>query len=151
MGNNSAKPGASVLPAPTVPAIQARTNITVIVCSKLPVSLTLRNPLDKTTKVTIRGLNTAPRGSNGDPIAVPYMTTKIDADFWAAWEGAHGLKAKHVFPAIKSGALFAAETDDEANGINRENEKRGTGMEGMSRDFDKRMGTKKEQVATAVD
>jgi hypothetical protein len=125
---------------------------TILICSKLPTSLVLNHPLDPTVKVTIRGLNAAPRGKDKQPIYVPYMTTEVDADFWSAWEGAHGEKAKKPFPAIKSGALYAAKSADEANGIAKEREKERTGFEGMSRDADPRMGRgKSEQVFAATD
>lgn len=125
-----------------------KSSTTVLVCSKLPTSLVLNHPMDVETKVTVRGLNAAPRGTNNQPIVVPYMTTEVDADFWAAWEGAHGAKSKKPFPAIKSGALFVADSAANANSISREHEKRATGLEGLSRDKDPRMGADATKVAT---
>lgn len=125
---------------------------TVTICSKLPVSLILNHPLDPGTRVTIRGLNAAQRGTNGQPIAVPFITTEVDADFWDSWGAAHGPDASRPFPTIKSGGIYLAATPDHAKGIAREQEARRTGLEGMRRDDDPRMGKRThDQVETAKD
>ena len=131
--------------APEVPANQATCSRTVLVCSKLPVSLKLNNPLDKYgPKVIIRGLNAAPRGTNGQPIAIPYIITEIDADFWEAWHASHGLQAKKPFPAVKSGAIWVTPSARDADAKTKEEEKRLTGLQAMSRGGDERMGLRKE-------
>ena len=112
----------------------------VLICSKLPTSLVLNHPLDPSTKVTVRGLNAATRGTNGQPIVVPYITTEIDVDFWQAWNSAHGLESRKPFPAIKSGAIWEAKTPEDAKSVAREKEKQTTGLQPMSRDIDERMG-----------
>lgn len=132
--------------APKIAGNQAKTGNTVLICSKLAFAIKLNNPLDPAEKITIRGLNSAPRGTNDQPIVLPYITTEIDADFWTAWEGSHGLKSRKPFPALKSGALWLAENADEANGIARENEKRTTGLQAMNGDRDSRMGSDGSKV-----
>lgn len=124
---------------------------TVLIGSKLPVSVILNHPMNAATKVTIRGINAAARGTNGQPILVPFITTEVDEDFWTAWNAAHGEKAQNVFPAIRSGAIFVAKTPDAIKGIARDKEALVTGLEGMSRGRDPRMGGKSEQVTTVVD
>ena len=119
---------------------------TVLVCSKLPISIILNHPMDSEIKVKIRGTNAAPRGTNGQPIFVPFITTEVDKEFWQIWEAAHGAKAKKPFPAIASGALFVADSAESANSIARENEKRPTGLQGLSRDKDPRMGNEGKNV-----
>lgn len=123
-----------------VPAVQATTRNTVLICSKLPTSLVLNHPMDPETKVTIRGLNAAQRGTNGQPIVVPFITTEVDEDFWTCWEAAHGLKTRRPFSAIKNGAIYVAKNAADANAIAREEEKRDTGLQGMSQGLDTRMG-----------
>lgn len=125
-----------------------KSGTTVLVCSKLPTSIILNHPMDVETKVTIRGLNAAARGTNNQPILVPYITTEVDKDFWTAWEAAHGSKSRKPFPAIKSGALFVADSAENANAIARENEDRSTGLQGLSRNKDPRMGADAPKVET---
>jgi hypothetical protein len=133
---------------PEVPAIQAQTNVRVLICSKLPTSIILNHPLSPEVKVTVRGLNAAQRGTNGQPISVPFITTEIDKEFWDAWEAAHGEKARKPFPAIKSGALYAAKSASHAQGIAKEQESRLTGLQGMNQNVDPRMGKRaQDQVA----
>lgn len=122
------------------PEIQGKTRNRVIICSKLPTSIILNHPMDPETKVTIRGLNAAQRGTNGQPIVVPFIATEIDKEFWDAWEKAHGEKARKPFPPIKSGAIYVAKNATDANAIARENEARLTGLQGLSQGLDVRMG-----------
>lgn len=97
----------------------------VLVGSKLPVALILHHPLDASITVTVRGLNSAAKGTNGQPIAVPFVTTEVEADFWEAWKGAH----KKSFKPLTSGAIFDAKTPDAIKAIAREREKVRTGLE----------------------
>lgn len=98
---------------------------TVIIGSRLPVSLILKHPLDPSKTVTIRGLNSAQEGTNGQPIQVPYMTTEIDADFWSGWK----VGGNNTFQPFKSGAIFEAKTPEAAEKTYREREKEKTGLE----------------------
>ena len=101
---------------------------TVIIGSKLPISLVLKHPLKSTRTVEIRGLNSAPRGTNGQPIAVPYITTEIDASFWAEWKIANE-HPERPFKPLASGAIFEAKTEEAAKKIYREREDERTGLE----------------------
>jgi hypothetical protein len=103
-----------------------------LVGSKLPYSIILVNPVKLEQKVTIRGLNAAPRGANGSLMVVPYMTTEVDSDFWTAWYTVHNHDRK-PFEPLKSGALFVAKTNEDLKAIGRENEGRKTGLEAMPR------------------
>jgi hypothetical protein len=103
-----------------------------LVGSKLPYSIILVNPVKLDQKVTIRGLNAAPRGANGSLMVVPYMTTEVDTDFWATWFTVHNHE-RSPFEPLKSGALFVAKTHEDLKAIGRENENRKTGLEPMPR------------------
>jgi hypothetical protein len=112
----------------------------VIVGSKLPISLILRHPLDRMKTVTIRGLNSAQRGTNGQPIQVPYITTEIDAEFWSAWKLGNG-----AFQPFVSGAIFEAKTEEAASKIYRERETERTGLEpARSTEFGVKTATDKD-------
>lgn len=104
---------------------------TVTIGSKLPFGFILKHPIDPEQAVTIRGLNSAPRGRNGTLVQVPYMTTEVDKDFWDLWFAIHTSNSRHPFGPLKSGALFVAETADRAEAVYREREKDKTGMEGL--------------------
>lgn len=101
---------------------------TVRIGSKLPISLILKHPLKATQTVEIRGLNSAPRGTNGQPIAVPYITTEVDAQFWAEWKIANQ-HPERPFKPLTSGAIFEAKTEEAAEKVYREREKEKTGLE----------------------
>lgn len=101
---------------------------TIIIGSKLPIALTLKHPLQASRTVVIRGLNDAPRGTNGQPIAVPYITTQIDAQFWAEWKIAND-HPERPFKPLASGAIFEAKTEEAAKSVYRERETEKTGLE----------------------
>jgi hypothetical protein len=102
---------------------------TVLIGSKLPNGLILNHPHDLNVKVTLRGLNDAAKGTNGQPIQIPYITTEVDAEFWAAWKLSHNHKDK-PFKPLASGAIFeAGSTADDAKATYREREKEKTGFE----------------------
>lgn len=101
---------------------------TILIGSKLPISLILKHPLQASKTVEIRGLNSAPRGTNGQPIAVPYITTEVDAQFWAEWKIANE-HPERPFRPLASGAIFEAKTEEAAKKIYREREEEKTGLE----------------------
>jgi hypothetical protein len=112
----------------------------VIIGSKLPISLILKHPLDRTKTVTVRGLNSAQRGTNGQPIQIPYITTEIDADFWSAWKLGNG-----QFQPFVAGAIFEAKTEEAASKIYRERETEKTGLEpARSTEFGVKTATDKD-------
>jgi hypothetical protein len=104
---------------------------TVTIGSKLPFGFILKNPIDPTQTVTLRGLNQAPKGRNGVIMQVPYMTTEVDKEFWDLWFAMHTSNSRHPFGPLKSGALFVAGTPDRAEAVHRDREKDKTGMEGL--------------------
>jgi hypothetical protein len=101
---------------------------TIIIGSKLPISLILKHPLKASQTVTIRGLNEAQRGTNGQPIQVPYLTTEIDVEFWDAWKMVNN-HPERPFQPLASGAIFEAETKEAVKEVYREREKEKTGLE----------------------
>jgi hypothetical protein len=101
---------------------------TITIGCKLPNGLILTNPLNPSDKVTIKGLNSAPRGMNDQPIEIPYATTEVDKDFWEAWLLMHNPK-NNPFKPLASGALFECGTRDNAEAVYREREKEKTGLE----------------------
>jgi hypothetical protein len=103
----------------------------VVIASKLPNGLVLHLPMDPEQKVTIRGLSDAQRGTNGQPIAVPYVTTYVDEEFWNEWKLQHG-QPKKMFAPLASGAIWEAKDEDQAKGIAKEQQKRKTGLEPLS-------------------
>lgn len=100
----------------------------ILIGSKLPIALVLKHPLNASKTQTLRGLNGAQRGTNGQPITVPYITTEIDADFWAAWKIAND-HPDRPFKPLASGAIFEAKTEEAAKKIYQEREKERTGLE----------------------
>lgn len=108
---------------------KAQTTITI--GSKLPAGLVLNHPQNPHEKVTLRGLNSAPKGVNKQPIIVPFMTTEVDTDFWAAWKFAHEHPTK-PFKPLASGAIFECGTQDRAEKTYREREREKTGFESLS-------------------
>jgi hypothetical protein len=117
---------------------------TIIIGSKLPTSIILKHPLNASKTVTIRGLNAAQRGTNGQPIAVPYITTEVDADFWSAWKLGNNHPDKPFRP-YASGAIFEAKTEEAASKIHRERETEKTGLEpARSSEFGVKTATDKD-------
>lgn len=104
----------------------------VIIGSKLPHGLVLNHPLEAHIKVTIRGLNSAPKGTNDQPMIVPYMTTEVDSDFWDAWKLVHNHSTKPFRP-LASGAIFECSSVESVEKVYREREKEKTGLEPLSR------------------
>jgi hypothetical protein len=107
---------------------------TVVVGSKLPFALQLNHPLDVTVKVTVKGLNSAPKGINGVRMTVPYMTSEVPADFWKAWKFSHDVKGK-TFQPLASGAIFECPSLVDAEKVYREREKEPTGLEPTKYNF----------------
>lgn len=111
-----------------------------IIGSKLPISLILKHPVNIGKTVEVRGLNSAQKGTNGQPIQVPYITTEIDADFWSAWK-----LGNSRFTPFESGAIFEAKTEESAEKIYREREKERTGLEPVrSSEFGVKTATDKD-------
>jgi len=105
---------------------------TITIGSKLPFGFILKNPIDPTQTVTIKGLNSAPKGRNGVLMQLPYVTTEVDKDFWDLWYAMHTSNPQYHFGPLKSGALFVAGSSDRAEAVYREREREKTGMEGLT-------------------
>jgi hypothetical protein len=93
-----------------------------MVCCKLPHGIVLQHPMDANNTVTLNGLNKA------IIIGAQYTTNAVDSDFWDHW-----ILANADFPAVKSGAIFAAENTQVAAKIAKETEKEKTGFEPMDK------------------
>jgi hypothetical protein len=80
---------------------------TIVIGCKLPNGIVLFHPMNRDNAVEIQGINKSLiKGAT-------YMTTTVDADFWADWKAAHT-----DFQPYKSQAIFEAgglrEADDKA-------------------------------------
>lgn len=95
----------------------------IVVGCKLPHGITLEHPADPKKTVTLNGVNKAVI------VGADYATTEVDEEFWAAWS-----EANKEFPAVKSGAIFAARSNSDVQAIGKENADRKTGMEPMRTD-----------------
>lgn len=96
---------------------------TVVVGCKLPAGIILENPNDASKKVTINGKNKAVIVGAG------YGTTEVDGEFWEQW-----VAANSEFPALKSGAIFAARTIQDVQAAAKDLENADTGLEPMKKD-----------------
>lgn len=96
----------------------------VIIGCRLPHGLVLKNPLAKNSSVTLAGLNSS------RIIGADYVTTEVDADFWAAWK----LTYEKSFEPFVKGAIFEARSESEAASIAKEVRKEKTGFEPMAKE-----------------
>lgn len=96
----------------------------VIIGCRLPHGLVLKNPLAKNSSVTLAGLNSS------RIIGADYVTTEVDADFWAAWK----LTYENSFGPFIKGAIFEARSESEAASIAKEVRKEKTGFEPMAKE-----------------
>ncbi len=99
----------------------------VTVGCKLPNGIILEHPLDPAIRVELAGLNKV------TIIGAGYASTDVDAEFWEIWR-----KSNDQFPAVVSGAIFAAKTSNDVKAIAKEYADRTTGMEPMKKKGDKR-------------
>lgn len=90
----------------------------MLVACKLPHGLVIEHPMNPDVKVTLKGVNEA------TIIGTPYAVTEVDAAFWNDWAAVNS-----KFPAVLSGAIFAAETRENLDAVAREFEKRLSGFE----------------------
>ena len=94
---------------------------TILIGSKLPFGLTIKDPTDKTEnakKEVILGLNSS------KIIGATHMVSEIDADLWATFKVAYP-----DFVPLKKGAIFEAKNRTEVEAKAREREKEKTGLE----------------------
>lgn len=90
----------------------------IMVGCKLPHGIVLEHPTRADHKVVVRGLNKIVI------IGADHVLTPVDDDFWEDW-----FAANKEFPALTSGALFAAKTAENAAAMVKENKGRKTGFE----------------------
>lgn len=95
----------------------------VMVGCKLPNGIILEHPMKPGVTVEIAGKN------KSNIIGATHMTTAVDEEFWSAWSAVH-----KDFPALKSGALFAAKNEAEVKAIVIERKDDLTGFEPMRTD-----------------
>lgn len=102
---------------------------TILIGCRLPNGLILRHPdpAHKGKSVRLRGANEAQVKSV--VIGQTFVTTPVDSDFWETWK-----KVYSDFAPLKSGAIFEARSDNEANGKGRELSKEKTGFEAMAKE-----------------
>ena len=93
---------------------------TVLVCSRLPHTLLIDHPTNG-QRVEIKGLNST-------QLIVPYVSTNVDAEFYNAWKASMGSD----FAPLKSGALFVAKSEADAQAFTREIATEKTGFEKAS-------------------
>ena len=93
---------------------------TVLIGCKLPNGIILQHPFNPRETVEINGLN------KPTIIGATYVTTEVDADFWANWLAVH-----EDYAPIASGAIFVAKNAERLEAIAREQVSRKTGFEGM--------------------
>ena len=87
---------------------------------KLPNGLELAHPETGETFV-VKGLNSIVI------IGATHVTTQVPVNFWNAW-----YEKNKAFPALKSGALFAANSASDAAAVAKELSWKKTGLEPMS-------------------
>jgi hypothetical protein len=100
----------------------------VLIGCRLPHGLKLTHPLTKES-VTVAGMHSS------KIIGSTYVTTLVDADFWADWK-----KSYSDYQPLKTGAIFEARSEQEAKGKGGELAKEKTGFEPMPKEA---LGVKK--------
>lgn len=93
----------------------------VTIGCKLPHGLILQHPANPDRKVRLNGLK------DSKIIGATFITTEIDAEFWAIWK-----KSYSDFQPLKTGAVFEASNQAEADAIGKELEGEKTGLEPLS-------------------
>lgn len=105
---------------------------TVLIGCRLPHGLTLevREPMSPEgqpgeiiTSAKINGMNSS------KIIGATYVTTSINAELWETWK-----KERPNYPALKNGAIFEANTEDQAAYKGKQLAKERTGFEAIKQD-----------------
>lgn len=101
---------------------------TILIGCRLPNGLILRHPdLANKAQVKLRGANEAQVKSV--VVGETFVTTEVDADFWATWK-----KVYSDYKPLQSGAIFEARNEPEAKGKGRELAKEKLGFEAMPKE-----------------
>jgi hypothetical protein len=96
-------------------------NITV--GCKLPNGLVLEHPKNPDKTVILNGVNKAVISG------IDYATTEVDEEFWNAWK-----ESNDKFPALVSGAIFAAKGEANVKAVAKELKDEKTNLEPMRQD-----------------
>lgn len=103
---------------------------TIVIGCRLPHGLVLSVP--GAQDVTLNGANKSPAFQYDGAVIVlnpeHYGSTEVDKSFWDTW-----LSLNPEFPAVKSGALFVANSQRDADAKNRELLAEKTGFEAMAK------------------
>lgn len=94
---------------------------TVLIGCKLPHGLIITSPLNPNHKVKILGLR------DSKIIGATFIVTPVDEEFWEIWKSSY-----MDFQPLKSGAIFEARTQDEADGKGKDLTTVKTGLERLS-------------------
>lgn len=100
---------------------------TVLIGCRLPNGIVLTHPQNKEHRVKIAGASGEKLESGLYLPPKAFATTRVDAEFWAAWKAAYA-----GFPPLKNRALFEARDEQEASAKAKEVAKEKTGFEQMS-------------------
>lgn len=95
----------------------------VVIGCKLPNGLTLIHPTHKHVRVTLAGLNSS------KIIGASHVTTEVDQEFWDTFKAAHT-----DYAPLKSGAIFDARNETEAQAKGKELKNQKTGFEALPQD-----------------
>lgn len=107
---------------------------TVIVGCRLPNGIILELPGKPEVKVAIKGMNSVT--INGALMA-GHAETIVEEEFWNAW-----LSKNKDFAALSSGALFANANPADLADMAKDNKKRKTGFDKLTKDDEKESGVK---------
>lgn len=94
----------------------AKSSVVFVGC-RLPNGIILEHPNNPNNKVEIAG-------TRATKVAVPYVVTEVDRDFWDAWLLVHS-----DFAPLKNKSLFVESTLDRAQSMGKEVATERTGME----------------------
>lgn len=92
----------------------------VIIGCRLPHGVVLEHPKDASKRITLKGIHAS------NVIGATHGTTVVPADFWEAWKAANA-----EFKPFKSGAIFAASNQNEAEAKAKDLKGKKTGLEPM--------------------
>lgn len=99
----------------------------ITVCSKLRTGLIIEHPKQPDIKCTIAGIN------RSKIIGATYASTRVDQEFWGAWEAEN-----KDFAALKSGALFVVKVQSDEKIAAKDHETVKTGLEPLLKKGDSR-------------
>lgn len=93
----------------------------VLIGCKLPHGLVLTHPANPKIQVTLRGLK------DSKIIGADYITTEVDAEFWAIWKLSYT-----DYAPVKTGAIFECKTAEDA--VKKSKDASKTGFEPLAKE-----------------